>query len=578
MLILIVFAFLAGIVTILSPCILPLAPIVLSSSVSDGKQRPLGVITGFILSFTFFTLSLASLVKVTGIPADSLRGLAIAVIVLLGISMLWPQTQLWLEQLFSRLANGIPQVANQGKSGFWGGLVVGLSLGLIWAPCVGPILAAVITLAITSQVTLSAWLITLAYAVGTAIPLLAVMYGGRTLVQRVPVLLTRATQIQQGFGVVMIVVALGMFFNLDRQFQTWVLATFPNYGAGLTSFEENEFVTQRLERLSGAQQPTVPKGLAAPARAPQAPEITGGGSWLNTDQPLTLAELRGRVVLIDFWTYSCINCIRTLPYLRQWDQTYRDQGLTIIGVHSPEFAFEKVLANVQKAVSDFQLQYPIVQDNDFAIWQAYQNRYWPAKYLIDAQGRVRYSHFGEGEYDKTEQVIQALLAEAGQPLVATASTELVQPPIRADQTPETYLGYERAQNMANQNQLRKDDRQQYRLQPSLLRNQWQLGGWWQVDGEHAVSMTGPGEESSSLYLSFKAKDVYLVMGAEQPATVQVRINDQAQWPGADVSATGELQVDAYRLYHVVAAPEYTTGILKLTVPAGVQLFAFTFGS
>jgi thiol-disulfide isomerase/thioredoxin len=504
-----------------------------------------------------------------------LRSLAIGVIVVLGISMLLPQTQVWLEKLFSAVANHLPQLSS--KAGFWGGFIVGLSLGLIWAPCVGPILAAVITLAITSQVTVGAWLITLAYAVGTALPMFAVMYGGRALLQRVPALVTRAAQIQQGFGVLMIAVAVGMYFNVDRHFQTWVLATFPTYGAGLTKFEENAFITQQLEQLAGNSSPQ-PKGLAAPARAPQAPEITAGGSWLNTDHPLSLAELRGRVVLVDFWTYSCINCIRTLPYLRQWDQTYRDQGLTIIGVHSPEFAFEKVLSNVQKAVSDFQLQYPVVQDNDFAIWQAYQNRYWPAKYLIDAQGRVRYSHFGEGEYDKTEQVIQALLAEAGHPMAATASTTLVMPPIRADQTPETYLGYERAQQMANHSQLKKDAVQQYRLQSSLLRNQWQLGGWWEVDGEHAVATTGPGDETSSLYLSFRAKDVYVVMGAAQPTAVPVHVNDQAQWPGADVSPTGEVQVGAYRLYHVVAAPEYSTGVLKLTVPAGVQLFAFTFGS
>ncbi len=573
MLILILFAFLAGVVTILSPCILPILPIVLTGSVTEGKRRPFGVVAGFIVSFTFFTLALATIVKATGLSADALRTFAIVVIGGLGVSLLFPQTQLWLEQIFTRFASAGPRLKD--SDGFWGGLLVGLSLGLVWAPCVGPILAAVITLAVSSQINLGTVFITLAYSVGTAIPMLLIMWGGRALLARVPWLFAKAALIQRAFGIVMIGVAVAMVLNFDRSFQTWVLTTFPEYGTGLTKIEDVAVVNQQLEKLRGGTTPKSSVTLSNPRASQTAPEFTKTGAWLNSP-PLTMAELKGKVVLIDFWTYSCINCIRTLPYLRAWHATYADQGLVIVGVHTPEFEFEKNLTNVTKAVKDFGLLYPIVQDNEFGTWNAYNNRYWPAKYLIDAEGRIRYHHYGEGEYEATETAIRELLNEAGMPVATQSGMAETPAPVSRRQTPETYLGYERAQSFMNSREFKRDQVVEYQAQPPQS-DAWTLDGAWMLTSEYAQAQAS--DTSTRLQLNFNAKDVYLVMGNDQPAQVKVTVNNQRQWLGKDVSADGTVTVGAPQLYHLVAAPQVVRdGVLELTVPAGTKLFAFTFGS
>lgn len=572
MVLLVVFAFLAGIVTILSPCILPILPIVLSGSLTGGHRKPLGIVTGFVVSFTFFTLALSSIVKATGLPPDALRVVAVITIFGLGLSLVIPQTQVFLEQLLSRLSGLVPRT-KQGD-GFGSGVIVGLSLGLIWAPCVGPILAAVITLAITSTVTWSVVLITLAYSLGSAVPMLAITYGGRRLLHTVPWLLTRSADIQKGFGVVMMVAAVAIYFNVDRRFQTYILETFPQYGTGLTQLEDNSLVTTELEKLSGQdrQMPTTTSVVDLLSQK-KAPDFTGGTHWLNS-APLSLAELKGRVVLVDFWTYSCINCIRTLPYLRQWYDKYHALGLEIIGVHSPEFAFEKSTANVEMAIQDFEIVYPVVQDNDFIIWQAYMNRYWPAKYLIDKDGAIRYTHFGEGAYDQTEKAIQLLLKEAGHPVSDEMVTveSLGQP--GPTQTPETYVGYQRLDSFLNVVEMLNDKTVNYTYQ-DLRPHAWTLSGPWQITAEHAVSQSS----ASQLKLQFTAKDVYLVMGADQPTSVKVSVRGGTARPGADVDANGQTSVQEYKLYRLVTGSQLTEhGELELTVPTGVKLFAFTFGS
>ncbi len=384
MLILAFFAFIAGFVTILSPCILPILPIVLSTGLTGGHKRPLGVVAGFVLSFSLFTLFLSTLVQATGISADSLRALSVVIIIFFGLTLLLPQFQVMMEKLFSKLSSHISPKASQG-SGFFGGFLLGLSLGLIWTPCVGPIIASVITLAATSSVTASAAIITFAYSLGTAIPMFAITYGGRKLLLKVPWLLKNTAKVQKVFGILMMLVAVGIFFNIDRKFQAWVLETFPQYGVGLTSFEDNDLVKEKLEDMEDA--PPLKEDIDSMVY-PQAPEIMPG-AWLNSE-PLTLSSLRGKVVLIDFWTYTCINCIRTFPYLKNWYDKYKDEGFVLIGVHTPEFEFEKDIDNLRDALTDYDLKYPVVQDNDYKTWRAYQNRYWPAHYLIDKNGLIRY--------------------------------------------------------------------------------------------------------------------------------------------------------------------------------------------
>src|SRR3989344_6720269 len=433
MLILTLFAFIAGIVTILSPCILPILPIVLSGSVG-GHKRPFGIVTGFVLSFTFFTLFLAVIVRSFGISADALRLVSVIIIGLFGIALVLPAAQKISEILFSKLSSRMP-VGNSG-TGFFSGILIGISLGLIWTPCVGPIIAAVITLAATASVNSQTVLITLAYSLGTAIPMFFIMYSGRKLFEKVPWLLKNTGKIQRVFGVLMILTALAIYFNIDRKFQTFILDTFPQYGIGLTSFEDNEVVKKQLENISNDS-----SSLNLDINTPEAPELIYGGEWFNSE-PLLLKELRGKVVLVDFWTYTCINCIRTLPYLNDWHSKYSASGLVIIGVHSPEFDFEKNIDNVRDAVAKYEIKYPVVQDNDFRTWRAYGNQYWPRKYIVDKEGNVRFDHISEGGYEETEKVIQDLLKEI-KPLNATSTTTQAETTdFSRIATPEIYLGYE----------------------------------------------------------------------------------------------------------------------------------------
>ena len=575
MILLLGFAFLAGIVTILSPCILPILPIVLSSSIGGKKtslSRPIGVVVGFIASFTFFTLFLSTIVQLSGIPANALRVLSVVVIALLGVSMLVPKFQLITEQLFSRLASRMPRT--QAQPGFVAGIIVGLSLGLLWTPCVGPILASVISLAITGTVTLSAFFITFAYALGTAIPMFLIIVGGRSLLNKVPWLFANTGKIQKGFGVLMILTAIGIYTNVDRRLQTLIIEKFPQYGVGLTKFEDNAIVQKQLERLAGTKTDDKnigkrmfdllnPKGV-------RAADIIAGGIWFNS-KPLSLNSLKGKVVLIDFWTYSCINCQRTLPYLRDWWSKYQDKGLVIIGVHAPEFEFEKDPENVRKAIADFKLTYPIVQDNDFSTWRAYNNHYWPAKYFIDKEGYIRYTHFGEGEYDKSEEVIQELLNEAG---AEGISQKVENPEYQVyGRTPETYLGYSRVEYLASPESIRYDGVSTYTRPLIVPNDRYSLDGEWAITKEYANPRKG-----ASLEFNFDAKEVFLVMGpSKSPAKVKVTVDDGEQFYGEDV-VDSMVTIDADRLYKLVNLPLPGRHMLKLEfLDDNAQLFAFTFG-
>jgi len=575
MILLIAFAFLAGIITVLSPCILPILPIILTSSiggVNTGKSRPLGVVTGFILSFTFFTLFLSTIVRIVGIPAETMRFVSVVVIAGFGVSLLIPQFQALVEQLFSKLAGFMP--SSQGRTGFSGGLLIGLSVGLLWTPCVGPILASVISLAITGTVTFDAFLITLAYALGTAIPMFLIMLGGSNVLRRVPWLLSNLGHIQKLFGVLMILTAVGIYFNVDRKFQTWVLTTFPQYGTGLTKLEDNELIRNQLDKKSGIDINKQDMGKAMfdliEPKGVLAPEIIPGGAWFNSE-PLSLEQLKGKVVIIDFWTYSCINCQRTFPYLRDWHEKYKDKGLVIIGVHAPEFEFEKSQENVAQAIADFKLTYPVVQDNDFATWRAYNNRYWPAKYIIDKEGYVRYTHFGEGAYDESEKVIQELLKEAG---ADDVSSQISNPTYQISaNTPEIYLGYGRVDHFVSPETIKPNTLETYTSPKDLGANEMAFIGDWTVMEEFANPQKG-----SSLVLKYDAKEVFLVMRTKgEPAKVKVYVDDELQFFGAD-NAEGTVTVTKDTLYKLINSVTPGKHLLRLQFEdSNAELYAFTFG-
>lgn len=564
MILLLAFAFMAGIVTILSPCILPILPIILSSTTGDsGKKRPIGVVVGFILSFTFFTLFLSSIVRVSGLPADSLRYFSIIVLALFGLSLLIPQVQTYIEKLFSSLSKYVPN--NQNKKGFSGGILIGLSLGLLWTPCVGPILASVISLAISGTITSQAVLITLAYSLGTAIPMFIIMQAGSTALQKVPWLVRNTARIQEAFGVLMIITAVGIFFNLDRKFQLYILETFPNYGVGLTKFEDNKQVQAELDKVGehASEMLVIGKSFA--------PEIISGGEWFNSE-PLTIKELRGKVVLIDFWTYSCINCQRTFPYLSTWWEKYENQGLVIIGVHSPEFEFEKNPTNVAKALEDFGLTYPVVQDNNFETWKAYKNRYWPAKYLIDQTGEIRYTHFGEGDYDETEEMIQKLLKERDEKisLGSISNPEYT----TFARTPELYLGHDRIKNFSSPELIIKNKQNSYTFPTKILKNSFAYEGDWTLLSEHSIP-----EKGSKLQLNFESKEVFLVArtDSDKMPKFEVFLDGKKQFFGEDV-VDGVVTVSSDKLYKLIDLPEAGSHNLLLEfIDEGIEVFAFTFG-
>ncbi len=566
MILLVFFSFIAGFVTILSPCILPILPVVLSGSINGGHKRPIGIVTGFVLSFTLFTLFLSAIVRATGISADILRNISVVIILLFGATLLLPNFQVLMEKLFTRLASSVSGRTPKGN-GFWSGLLLGVSLGLIWTPCVGPIIASVITLAATSSVNGSAIIITFAYSLGTAIPMFAITYGGRTLLAKVPWLLKNTGNIQKVFGILMILVAIGMFFNLDRKFQNEVLDRFPQYGAGLTKLEDNQAVKNELEKVKEQKD-----FIQSNSNYETAPALIPGGEWFNSE-PLTMKDLRGKVVLVDFWTYTCINCIRTFPYLKSWYQKYEKSGLVVLGVHTPEFAFERDAENVKQAIADFELKYPVMQDNDYATWTAFNNRYWPAHYLIDKNGLIRYTHFGEGEYDKTEEMIQKLLEEKGAKVSETIKNEEYS---IDSKTPETYLGYARMEGFSSPESPKRNSKQTYSIPENLPLNSFAFEGEWNIEEENAKPSKG-----AALEYKFNAKNVYLVLNAlSGSSNVKIILDGEvvdAKRQGIDV-AQGTVEVTKNKLYHLIKLSTSEIHIMRIEFLDGnAAAFAFTFG-
>ena len=305
-----------------------------------------------------------------------------------------------------------------------------------------------------------------------------------------------------------------------------------------------------------------------------APEIDNIAAWVNSN-PLTLAQLKGKVVLIDFWTYSCINCQRTQPYLNAWYDKYKDDGFEIIGMHAPEFAFEKVTENVQKAVTDASIKYPVALDNNFTTWRAYENQYWPAKYLIDKDGQVRYTHFGEGDYAETEEIIQTLLKETGKQISETVEANRETGAFSRGQTPETYLGFERGERFKNTEQFLANSPIDYTLSDTLEEHEWSLGGKWQINDESSQSLS----DSSKLRINYSAKEVYLVMSGPPGSAVEVSVNGINSPGGIDTNSQNQVLIDRARLYKIVNTSEFMMNKqLTLTIPAGVTVNAFTFGS
>jgi cytochrome c biogenesis protein CcdA/thiol-disulfide isomerase/thioredoxin len=574
---LVLFALLAGAGTALSPCVLPVLPAVLSAGVTGGRRRPLGVALGLALSFTFATVALVYVIAALGLPNDFTRTLAIVTLAAFGVLLLVPPVADRLEAWISRV---VPAPARGRGDGLGSGMVVGASLGLVYAPCAGPILAGVITVSAAQDFTFGRLAVALAYSLGSAAVLYALILGGRTVTDRLGAYRAR---IQMAMGAVMIAVAGVMAANLDVKFENAIAGHLPSALVDPTSrIEESSSVSAGLADLRGGGPASREGGTAEAAtgkRLPtyfSAPDFADTQAWFNTpgDRPLTLSELRGQVVLVDFWTYTCINCIRTLPYIEAWYREYHRDGFTVVGVHTPEFPFEKEASNVQRAIGDFGITYPVAQDNDYATWTAYRNQYWPADYLIDARGRVRLVHFGEGQYAVTERGIRSLLAEAGNATLGAMADAHVQRP-DANATPEAYLGAAKAQRFANGPIV--PGRHDFRPIPAsgLRPDELDYGGRWTITGESATS--GPG---ASLDLNFAARRVFLVLGSSDGTRNLRVLLDGKPVPdslaGPDVH-NAIARVANQRLYRLVDLPHPGRHLLTLRPQAGISTYAFTFG-
>ncbi len=621
MALLLIFGFVAGAATAVSPCVVPVLPIVLSAGATGGHRKPLGVVTGLVFSFTFALFALVYVIDALGLPNDLLRNIAIVVLFVFGLVLLIPPLAARVEAFGSQFSGRFG--VKSGGDGFWPGVGLGLSLGVLYAPCAGPILAAVLTASASQSFNAGRLAVIIAYAFGSAIVLYGLMLGGRKLAAP---LARRSGAFQMAMGAIMVLVAFAMWQGYDNKFQSDVTAKLPSFltnpaegiqkshaaqvalaeirggsGHGIGS-KAQEAENERNAGGSGAEGeneagvPTrngVPTGTGNSKFAPAnskltaeeeetvplndigvAPEFTDTEDWFNTpgNKPLTMKSLRGKVVLIDFWTYSCINCIRTLPYLNAWNKRYAKDGLVIVGVHTPEFPFEREASNVEEAIKTDGIEYPVVQDNEMGTWDAYENLYWPAEYYVDSRGNVRYADFGEGDYGKKEQVIRELLTEAGHPPGKERSGAHGMEAEPTVTTPESYLGSYRAEYFNNG--LIKNGRQNFTLRPPG-ENELSYGGEWTITKYPVTAGKG-----ARLDLNFGARRVYLVLGSPgKPRRVKVMLDGKpipAADDGSDVH-NGYVTVTGERLYNLVELPKVEHHLLELVPEEGVQGYAFTFG-
>jgi cytochrome c biogenesis protein CcdA/thiol-disulfide isomerase/thioredoxin len=564
-----------GLITGISPCILPVLPVIFFSGAQvnadaatgtgDGAvavapkrdvSRPYRVIGGLVLSFSLVTLIGSALLALLHLPQDAIRWVALVALVAIGLGLIFPRVEELLEKPFSRIPQKrILQRAN--------GFGLGLALGVLYVPCAGPILAAIVVAGATANIGLPIVLLTLSFAVGTAVPLLFFALAGQRVAQRVNAFRQRQRGIRIVAGVVTILLAVALVFNLPATLQRAI----PDYTHGLEDkLGNNTQVQQQLGGIVNDQNKELGNCYNQSEKLQNcgtAPDIKGIVGWLNTpgDKPIDLRSLRGKVVLIDFWAYSCINCQRAIPHVEGWYKAYRDKGFEVIGVHTPEYAFEKVTSNVAKGAADLGITYPIAQDNSFSTWTNYRNKYWPAEYLIDANGTVRHTKFGEGDYNGTEKLIRELITDAH------PGVELPPPVDAPDTTPqqgltrETYFGVGKVVNYAGGGTY-DEGQANFAYPQSLPDDSFALQGPWRLDYQGATS----DGDASSIELNYHAKNVYAVVGGTGKLVV------------TKDGKTTTLPIDGPPQSHQIAAGnDVARGSLQLQPTPGLQVFSFTYG-
>ena len=587
-----VLAYLGGVLTIISPCILPVLPFVFARADRPFLKSGLPMLVGMALTFAIVA-TLAAVAGGWAVAANEYgRIAALVLLALFGIALLFPAIADRVTQPLVALGGRLSQSADGSSGGVMPSLLLGVATGLLWAPCAGPVLGLILTGAALQGANIQTTFLLLAYAAGAATSLaLALLVGGRVFAA-MKRSLGAGEWVRRGLGVLVLVAVAAIALGVDTNYLA-------NVSLAQTSAVEQTLIDKlrgpnntAMMPAGGAMQPNPSMMMKANAAHESAgalpvegtmPSLDGAVEWLNS-KPLTAEALRGKVVLVDFWTYSCINCLRTIPYVRAWAEKYKNDGLVVIGVHTPEFAFEKQPANVKKAVADLKIDYPVAIDNNYAIWRAFDNMYWPAHYFIDAQGRIRHHHFGEGEYAKSEEVIRQLLREAGknvpEQLTDVRGTGAEAAPDMANiKSPETYLGYDRAEKFMSPGGAVRDESHDYAAGVLKL-NDWSLAGSWTVDPENAALDRAGG----AIRYRFHARDLHLVLG---PGTdgkpVRFKVTIDGAVPGADhgvdTDANGEGIVTGQRLYQLVRQQgEVRDRTFEIQfLDPGVQAFAFTFG-
>ena len=569
-------AYLGGVLTILSPCILPVLPFVFARADRPFLRSGLPMLIGMALTFAL----VATLAAVGGgwaVRANEYgRWIALVLLALFAVTLLFPSLSDRLTRPLVALGGRLTE-ATSAESSIWQSLLLGVATGLLWAPCAGPILGLILTAAALQGASANTALLLLTYAAGAGTSLAIALLAGRKVFAALNRSQAAEEWIRRILGVGVLAAVAVVTFGLDRGVLTQL-------SGPATSSIEQGLIAKLDPSVAPREEPRQTAGGALPVIG-TAPSLEGAVAWLNSP-PLTMQSLKGKVVVVDFWTYSCINCLRSLPYVEAWAKRYADQGLVVIGVHTPEFAFEKNQANIAAAIKQFGITYPVAVDSDWTIWKAFNNNYWPAHYFIDAQGRIRHEHFGEGEYDQSEQAIRALLAERNGHAVAGALADVkaggveAQPDFADALSPETYLGYAKAERFSAMSAMVHDKDATYQPPAKLGLNKWAISGDWRVGAEAAV-VARPG---ARVLYQFHARDLHMVLGPPADGrAVPFRILIDGQPPGADhgvdVDAEGRGIVTSQRLYQLVRTGGPVRDCLfeiEFLAP-GAEAFTFTFG-
>jgi cytochrome c biogenesis protein CcdA/thiol-disulfide isomerase/thioredoxin len=598
----VILVYLGGVLTILSPCILPVLPFVFARSEQKFLTNGLPMLAGMAITFA----AIATLAAVGGSWAVRVnqygRIVALVLLTAFAATLLSARLADWLARPFVALGNRLAQpTPGSGNFGLVNSLLLGVATGLLWAPCAGPILGLILTGAAISGPNARTTLLLFAYAAGAATSLAVALLAGGRVFALLKKSLGTGEWIRRALGVAVLLAVVAIIFGWDSTVLTRLslngtnsleqsliekMGTREGAPGGSMAMSNSNMAMSNSKSDGHAMMMSAAKSSGELPVEGEIPSFAGATLWLNSP-PLTPEALRGKVVMVDFWTYSCINCLRALPFVESWYEKYKDHGLVVIGVHAPEFAFEKDPNNVRHAVADLKVTYPVALDNDYAIWQAFNNQYWPAHYFIDATGRIRGHHFGEGNYDESEQTIRKLLTDAGQsdlppPGMGPAKAVGVQaPPDEAhDQSPETYVGYRRAENFASPGGFSQDQPHRYSAPAALKLNQWALSGSWNVDPEKAVLGAVPGKVEFRFY----ARDLHLVLGPSsdgKPVRFRVLLDGAAPAAnhGADTDSSGAGTIDRQRLYQLIRqAGDVREHVFSIEfLDPGVQAYSFTFG-